>query len=359
MGHTNVVVTTAGQVGDIITELTNHGVDSINSGLYGFQSGGTVGARVDRTRFSRRVGTRREFSNLFDEMAAINADVSFAQDFVRVNDMRANWNRHGASHFSRQQVGRTFTFNFAVPVIYHWYARPDLVTRWFENHARTAVNVGAQSVTVGGIGEVVVTHHGRRFQIKSQESIEMLNDSFATVREDLMINAIRPNQYVWGNVDRFLDAPVFGNQYIIMTDTVPFLQMVIGNSMELYAPYSNFSFYTLLDGLRMIDYNTAPSFVVTYESAHHLNQTNFFNFFSTEYAIYEPIIMELYDFIHPIMSRTRGLDWVNREVLVEGVIKNTYLNRAGQEIVVIINYTQMPFTYRGQVVEPVNARLFE
>ena len=141
---------------------------------------------------------------------------------------------------------------------------------------------------------------------------------------------------------------------MISTDTVPFLQMVLHNTMEVYAPYANFSFYTQRDILRMIDYNVFPSFVVTHSPAHYLGNTNSLNFYSTEYAIYREIILNVYQQMSPILSRVMHLEWINRTVLANGVILNTYAG--GVEV--LINYTDLPFNHRGVDVAAQTARLF-
>ena len=74
---------------------------------------------------------------------------------------------------------------------------------------------------------------------------------------------------------------MFTSQYLIQTDTVPFLQIVLSGSMEVYATYANFSFYTETDILRMIDYNVYPSFILTHDPSYELISTNSSNFYST------------------------------------------------------------------------------
>jgi len=84
-----------------------------------------------------------------------------------------------------------------------------------------------------------------------------------------------------------------------------------------------------------------------------LGNTNSLNFFSTEYAIYHDIIMNVYTQIAPIMSQVRGLEWLNRTVLAEGVVLNTY--EGG--VYVLINYTAAPVVHNGVTVAAQSARL--
>ena len=351
LGRTDVVTTTAAQVGYILHSLTDSGISSINSGLKGAQRGGVTTGQPWALNFNRAVGNRRTFTRLFEDMAAINADVSFAQDYFRINSHQMNVGRNQAMHMNRWGLVAFDSFEPFLPVNEISFARPQRSALWVTQQTARATNIGAPSVTISGITDNLVSHWGRRDAISVAETINLFQDTFANI--SVPINAHAPNQYLWAYVDRFLHAPVFNNQFIIFTDTVPFLQLVLHNTMELYAPYANFSFYTQQDILRMIDYNVLPSFILTYSPAHYLGNTNSLNFFSTEYALYHDIIMEVYSQISPIMSQVRGLEWIDRRLLAEGVVLNTY--EGG--VYVLINYTMIPFTHNGHIVPAQSARL--
>jgi hypothetical protein len=143
---------------------------------------------------------------------------------------------------------------------------------------------------------------------------------------------------------------VYGTQYLIETDTVPFLQIVLQGQMEMYAPYSNFSFYSTGDVLRMIDYNVYPSFVLTEEPAYLLTDTLSRNYYSTEYELYKDLIQDIYENVNDALSNVINADWVSREVVEPGVVVNTYSN--GVEIV--INYSDLPVEYEGDILLPLS-----
>ena len=351
LGSTDVVTTTVSQVGEIVRNLHDSGVSSINGGMLGAQRGGITTGHPANLSFNRSVGSRRNFRRLFEDMAALGADVSFAQDFFYINSHQMNVSRNQALHLNRWGLVGWDSFEPFLLVNEISFARPQRSAEWLESHYNRATNMGAQSVTVSGITNNLLSHWGRRDAITSTETIALFADTFAGL--SVPVNAHAPNQYLWAYTTRFLQAPVFHNQFIIATDSVPFLQLVLHNTMEVYGPYANFSFYTQADILRMIDYNVLPSFVLTYAPAHYLGNTNSLNFFSTEYAIYHDIIMNVYGQIAPIMSQVRGLEWLNRTVLTEGVILNTY--EGG--VYVLINYTTVPFVHNGVTVDAQSARL--
>jgi len=138
---------------------------------------------------------------------------------------------------------------------------------------------------------------------------------------------------------------VYSTQYLIETDTIPFIQLLLQNTMELYAIYSNFSFYTDSDVLRMIDYNVYPSFVLTNQPSFVLTDTNSSEYYSTEYSLYESMIQSIYSRVNGALSPVINANWTNREVIQAGLIRNTYDNGVS----IIINYTDT-----AKVVDSVN-----
>ena len=351
IGRTNVVTTTASQVEYIINDMYDSGIASINGGLHGFQRGGVTTGNPGRLNFSRAIGSARDFRRLFSSMEDIGADISFAQNYTVINNFQVNMTRNQAQHVSRW--GMSFMIpGMNLPVNSGGYARPYRSVEWFQNQTTRAINMGMPSVTVSGITDMLVSHHTWRDSINPSDVIAMYQDAFANTT--VPINAFNPNMYLWQYVDRFLHSPVFTSQYVLSTDTVPFLQLVLNNTMELYAPYSNFNFYTRADMLRMIDFNVFPSFILTYQPAHLLGGTNSSHLFSTEYAIYRDIILDVYSQIQPVFAQIKGLEWVNRQVLENGVVLNTY--ECGLEV--IINYTNEAFYHRGVRVDAQRAGVF-
>ena len=352
LGRTNVVTTTANQVNDMVRQLYDAGVVSINGGMMGFQRGGESTGRPWTIRFQRAIGTRRDFRNLLSDTRALGADISFSQDYLRINSHQMRLSRNQALHRNRWGLTAWAATQMFLPVREISFARPSRSIDWFVRQSRRAADLGAVSMTVRGITDTLITHWGRNDWVSASMSIEMIQEAFRD--STLLINAQQPNMYIWAYTHRFLNAPVFNTQFLISTDTVPFLQMVLHNSMEVYAPYSNFSFYTRQDMLRMIDYNVSPSFVVTHSPAHYLALTNSLNFYSTEFSIYKDIIIETYEKVSAILSHVRTLEWLNRQVLQYGVVLNTY--SGGVEV--IINYTGADFYHNGIAVPPETARLF-
>ncbi|MCL2092722.1 MAG: DUF5696 domain-containing protein [Treponema sp.] len=351
IGFSNVVTTHARDVGVIVRDLLDHGIGSINGGLLGFQDGGITTGNPGNINFTRHIGSRRDFQQLFSEASSLNVDLSFAQDYTTINRHQMNLPRNQAYHMNRWGLRARDNNNPSLPVQEISFARPQRSADWFNRQTREAARLGASSHTASGMTSQLLSHWGRVDPITTKETIALYQETFAN--SPLPLNAVAPNKYLWSHIDRFLQIPVFPTQYIIQTDTVPFLQMVLNGTMEMYGPYSNFSFFTQRDVLRMIDYNVYPAFVLTYGPAYLLSSTNSLRFFSTEYDVYRDIIIAIHGEVSAALGPVKGLEWIDRRVLADGVILNEYSGG----IRILINYTNDAYSYGGQYYRALSATL--
>ena len=113
------------------------------------------------------------------------------------------------------------------------------------------------SFTIDGASNILLSHYkSDDNKTTVQNTVKLYQDAISKIQKNgTKTNLVNPNKYLWKYTDRYLQSPVGTSQYVYETDTVPFLQMVLNGTMEVYAPYANFSFYSQTDMLRMIDYN--------------------------------------------------------------------------------------------------------
>lgn len=340
IGYNNMVTTSVSGVDSVLDSIINDlGISNINSGLLGWNNGGVTLGDPSRTDFTNEIGRKTEFEALLDKHHDV--DISFHDDYYVINEemisLRNNATQHINTWYPNLDTGQT-------PISMFYFARPTKSVEWMQNHVSELQTIGIQSHSIAGISSNLITD--MTTEMYRTESKQTIINGFNDLSEDVLINAYNPNSYLWPFVDRYIGAPVYGTQYLIETDTVPFLQIVLQGSMELYGPYSNFSFYTSSDILRMIDYNVYPNFVITDKPAYLLADTNSKNFYSTEYDLYQELIGAIYNDVNTALSAVINVSWVDRTVVQNGVIVNTYSN--GVEI--IINYTSETISYKTELV---------
>jgi len=351
VGYQDVVVTKIEDVETILLSLKEAGVSNINSGLYGYQRGGIILGNKGAPRWSPQIGTYSAFKNVFHRLNDEGIDVSLAQNYSLINEEQMTLIGNAAKHLNGWYI-RMDLRNQSVPITTQYFAKPTRSVSWLNAHIKAVASLQAESTTIEGMSDLLYSDHGNP-KLNVGDTISLYQNAFGEIAKKQKINAINPNSYLWNNIDRYLQAPMFTSQYLIETDTVPFLQIVLNQTMEVYGPYSNFSFYTDSDILRMIDYNTYPSFVLTQESSYELMSTNSSNFYSTEYVLYEELILHVYELVNIALRDVIDAEWTDRIVLAPGFIKNTYDNQT----MVLINYTDHTLEHQGHFVPPVSYRV--
>jgi hypothetical protein len=158
---------------------------------------------------------------------------------------------------------------------------------------------------------------------------------------------IQPNAYAWSYIDTYFDTPLYHSQLKIFDETIPLLSTVLAGHMELFSLHLNFNSVGRNQLLRMIDFNVYPSYVVTHNRSSDLKGSDIERYFATEFASWEPTIIEEYSFINDALQSVMGATLVARNRLATDVIANTYDN--GIEIV--INYGLTSFDLNGVTVD--------
>jgi len=344
-GYSNVYMTDTDDVDNIITSIKDDGVDNISVGLMGWQSGGVTMQDPYKANFTRRIGSRNDFLDLFEKHSDV--DMSFYEEYVDIHEDQVSIRTNAAKHVNKRYIEY---YKSWVKITDFAFASPVKSVEWMEKQLSKLSKFDLSSFTYDGVSDILISDYKQGLTVT--DSMELYQEYFASVEHE--INLVSPNQYLWEYTDRFLQAPMFSTSHLIETDTVPFLQLVITGSMDVFAPYSNFSFNKQSDVLRMIDYNVAPSFLLTEESAHKMAATNSGEYYSTAYNNYEDIIERVYTDVSKALNQVRDTEWIDREVISAGIVLNTYENG----IVIVINYTENVFTYQGETIQAESYKVY-
>lgn len=360
VGTQNIVVTTADDVETILEAVKEDGIRNINSGLYGWQKKGVSISKPYTQRFTSKIGTKKEFKNLFENYAEQGIDISFAQDYVTINEKMVNYYRTAVRHANSWYVfeDRDALLMDTVPVEDFSFAIPTKSASWLLKQFDKMKSYSS-SMSIEGIGSILTgTYTSEEAPYSVDEAVDLYQQTLAELQKELKVNIKAPGEYLWQYTDRYLQAPVGHSQYIFETDAVPFLQIVLNGTMEVYAPYANFSFYTQADVLKMIDYNLYPSFILSHEPSYELSDTVSCDLYSTEYSLWKELIADIYGKINDVLGQVAGYKWTDRTVLANGIIVNTY-EKDGKEKEIVINYTNDTVTYQGQSIDALSAAVTE
>jgi hypothetical protein len=152
-----------------------------------------------------------------------------------------------------------------------------------------------------------------------------------------------PNGYLLANTEKYLTMDLYHERMRFITDSVPFVQIVLHGYMDMYSTYLNFSSNQELDSLKCVEYGVYPAYLITEEASHNLSNTLSSDLFATEYGRVKDKMFSQYKFIKGALDNVVGAQIVSRTVLDLGVVEVTYSNGVS----IIVNYTNDAYLHKA------------
>ena len=123
-----------------------------------------------------------------------------------------------------------------------------------------------------------------------------------------------PNAYLLKNTNKYLNMNLYHEKMKFITDSVPFVQVVLRGYVDLYSSYLNFSSNQDLDVLKCIEYGVYPAYLITQEASHNLSKTLSNNLYATEYGRVRDKMIAQFNYIKSKLDMVNGCEIIGRNV---------------------------------------------
>ena len=353
-GYSDVNVTNTDEIVDMLTELNEMGIKDISSTLYGWQDGGISKAKPWTTNYNKVAGGKAGFKKVVETANEYGYDINFYQQYGMINEAQvASFSAYCVKALSRD-YGIYILSDINKPITWWEYVNADVAGKWLNKQANKLMDLGDNvGITTGGISTLLVPDYGKKLDYSL--AANSLYHSTREASEKLSLTGDTPNAFLWKNYDNFTNISVYNSQLQCETDSVPFMEIVFGGLVNMYAEYANFSFYDKVSQLKMIDYNLNPSFIISASENTDIMYTNARDWFATSYSSFKPVIEEISSTVIPVLELIQGKTMVNREVVefdngALGLYVNTYATYENgtigdEKVVIAINYFDYDVTY--------------
>ncbi|MGI6771042.1 MAG: DUF5696 domain-containing protein [Acholeplasmataceae bacterium] len=336
-----VTMTTALEVSQIYEELKEKGIHNQQTTLLGYSKEGVSSGLVNMNFF----GNYGDYKQFFEEVHKDGNQVYLSQNYVDPSgkSKRINEIRDVAKNVSKLLMKKEINTGSGTRIDYNLKPYQSFLKARNDQKFLDKYNLGLQSESMGS----------KLFSIYDKQILdrtESMNHyvELAKLNDNLLLS--RPNSYLWGHVDAYLNMPIANSQYQYYTDLVPLVPIILQGIMPKYTPYLNFNAMGRERLLQMVDFNIYPSYILTCEPTFKMRNTDSAKYYSTYYTDYKDEIINNYNFINNALKHTMGASIISREVLEIGVVKNTYSNG----VVIIVNYTTKAKTIGTHNVLPHN-----
>lgn len=336
-------VTMPDKAKSIAEDLFQNGVENITMVFKGWQKGGLNGSKPSRFDFENKLGGMRALTGLAKYIDLKGGRFYFYENPVTVNETQIDFRKEGGNSLSQSLI-KIERDNDNIWFKDTYFIESGLVAGYVAEKAGLYSQKQMNGMALDEFGSKLYAENQRDHVTTRQEARILLEGAANKVKTSIdMLAFYKPNQYLWKYADEILSIPMVNSQYLFETDTVPFMQIVLKGSVDYYAPYSNMSFYSKTDVLKIIEYGAYPSFLLTGLSNHELRHTPIEELYSTKYEDWSQYIKKIYHEINFALSKVEGRKIEDRRVLKPGVVEVKY--EGGSSIVV--NYTGESYIYEG------------
>ena len=347
IGTKTVVMTTLEDAQQMLADLRAQGITNLNVMIRGYsEDGASAAAPVDGT-FNNKVGSAKQWTEFVQQCKDAGVQVAFYTDIARAYNGVSNFNNRTdvASNFNELQLRAYENGVF-------FYLAPKVVSQKLANAAHALGQTGASSVVVDVVGNNLYSTWNKHNTNTRTETMEIFAGLTA---KDMKTGFYTPAAYLWQNADTIFEIPSSHSGYMVFSDTVPFMQMVLKGYVDYYAPYSNFNADRQMEMLQMVEQGAYPSWIVTGQNSLELLNTPSSWLYTSEFSVWKGEMVEEYQYVAPALNAVLGAEIVSHEQLAEGIVCVSYDNGVS----IVVNYTNADFNRGGVAVKAMDFTVIE
>ena len=333
---------------NIIKELERSSLDSFDIEYIGMYRGGNFSG-VIKPRIAYKLGSKKNYNELVNYMDQNNYNLSAYLDpsVTYKTNKRGITKKLNLSTFNLDSYGDLFENSYEL--VYTSLSK-DLM-----RYEKRFNAYGIDSVTLERIGSNLNSYRFKNVNYYREDNKNTIKDELNNISSKYSVGLYKANSYTYEYLSRYYDMYSESNSYTFISDSVPFISLILSGYSELYSGSINYVDDYLLNALRLIEYNIYPSFMISKEDSSLLRYTNFESKFASEYDRWKPIIVAYYNMVSNTLKCVKGANMVEHIALEDGVSLTKYSNGKG----IIVNFKDTNYIYSGHTIKAKGAEVIE
>ncbi len=192
----------------------------------------------------------------------------------------------------------------------------------------------------------VYSDFNSRNMISRPEALELLRQQLTLLQKDQTLMLESGARYAFSYTQKMSGVASDSSHFRVADHTVPFLQMVLHGSMQMYTSPINLASNSETAVLRAIEYGMLPNFQVTYQPSSVLKKSEYTDNYASGYESWRGDILKAYEMIKESLDGLMDQNIVGHEQVADQVFATTY---AGGDVV-YVNYSESDVTVNGVTV---------
>jgi len=331
---------------EVLEEFKEKEINNIVLKYSGWTRGGINHEYPQKIRLEKSLGSREEYNNLLHYIEKSKIDFYPDIDFQYLwdNNFLDGFvpRRDSVRNLSRQIGKYSYKFN---PVNFrkepgkeNYIISPGLITGLVKSFSEDLEAYNIKSLSLRNIGGHLNSDYRWDNYYDRQEAQMIINDnlSFLKNQKDLKIMTGAANSFVLQYVDHVIDLPHHSSDYFMISQNVPFYEMVIRGLVNY--TYQPLNFYEDQEYLLLKSLETGAGlyFRFFYEGPAIVKGTEFNHLYSAYYKNWFNEAISMYKEAKKVIGPLESQRIINHKKLKDGVFKTVFQD--GDYI--IVNYNQ-------------------
>lgn len=326
-------VTTYNEMVEILKQLQNDGYSSLTTSLKTFTKS-SMGYRFD---IFRQLGGKNDFQEMLDYVNAEGIEFSYYLDYIRSNK---DYSKSHAQTLSKREI---YFIDFTWMYFGHLVNDTSKYLEYAQDDVESMNKYGIENVALASFDRALYTSwdNGVKYSTTNQQELLATLDYYA--QNNINTALYQPDAYLFKYLSTYYNAPISSSDYAFVSASIPFVQLVLSGSVDMYSEHLNFASDEQFTLLRLIEFGVFPSYVLTGGSSYDLKQTNSSNIYISEYQILKNRMTSNKAFYTEGLSSTIQKEMIDHTFLEKGVILVEYDD--GTQI--LLNYNKADVTVQS------------
>lgn len=342
-GKDFVKMTSYQDVIDIIADLKGLGIDTPSILYTSWTKNGFYDNTPVKPVVSRLLGGTSDFNQMMEYLETNQLEISFYNDPMISFSNALGENVVKKITLSTFETGTVRSSLFASS----FFRDPEQISESILKYDNQYDKLGIDSITLGTVGSSLFSYRVNSQNIYRNDAQDIIESEISELN-DFNLGISKPNAYLWEYIDQYYDAPIESNKYAYITDSIPFVELVLSGSVTFYSPYINYVSDYDLFSMRLVEYGIRPSFLLTKESTYEFRYTNYAYVYTSEYDLWRSVIVDMTEKVDFALKEVLGARMLSHRYVEDGLAEVLYDNG----IIFYINYSNQDIELSsGEIID--------
>lgn len=350
-------MTTFEQAESILSDLKAHGANHINAYYLGWREKGLINTSFKDMDFSSVLGNKGDLESLINYSEGNDIDLYMDVNFSELNKFQEAF---GQSRYSSRDVSGAYVKKYPYDLSSNVYDKKQKATyvlspRFYGVFMENLVEdykyeIGLSNLSIKNLGSALSSDYKRHNEVFKhtayEESIKALD--YAKTNGINSITLYNPYDFAFKYTTNALEVPYEATQYEIFDYSIPFYQLVVNGLFDYSGEVINANDEkgTEWHIMHILETGSNVAFTFSYEDSSKLIQTDYKNYYYTQYEKWTEDVSEVLDKIEEIGIHKGEL--TSHKRVANSVYKVTYTGDVNVEI--ILNYSDASVEVDGNAI---------